>query len=117
MAEKAPRSYQRSYRSYGTFAEATRENIRLIVDAYREATGASLSAVSKRFYGNASFLKAFLDGEKNSMSIDRLGHMLDEIRSEWPDGVRWPACKPIQMSGPARKRSGENNSVESATCA
>ncbi len=98
-----------------SYAKTTRQNVQLIVDAYRSATNTSLSFVSKRFYGNAGFLERFLNGE-HSMSIDKLERMVDDLRDAWPAGAKWPACTPVLFPRP-EKRRGENNSVETAPAA
>ena len=43
--------------------ERARQNLMMIVAAYRKATGVSLGAVSRRFYGNAEFLGQYQRGK------------------------------------------------------
>lgn len=94
-------------------AETTRQNVKLIVTAYRKATRTSLSVVSKRFYGNAAFLEAFFAG-KQSISIDKLDRMIEDMRIAWPAQTEWPHCRPVFMRAPGKK-NGKTFPLETAT--
>lgn len=73
-----------------------RKNLLAIVAEYRKATGASLSEVSKRFYGNATFLEQFKAGE-HSISVGKLDTVVGKFREEWPAEAEWPLLRPIFM--------------------
>jgi len=88
-----------------TIAQVLRENLRAIVGAYRAATRASLSAVSKRFYGNANFLQLFFARE-HSVSLDKYDAFVDAIRAEWPSGAEWPYLRAALIAPPDPKREG-----------
>lgn len=86
---------------------ALRGNLRKIVSAYREATGASMTEVSKRFYNNSAFLDGFFAGEV-SVSVRKLDRMLRALVAEWPAGAEWPYCRAVIMSGPPPKRGNSS---------
>jgi hypothetical protein len=75
-----------------------RENLVKIVAAYQEATKKPLSAISRRFYGKASFLQDFLHGEEVTISYAAMDRMIDKFRDEWPAGVIWPRTRGILMN-------------------
>jgi len=74
-----------------------RDNLLAIVGAYRRATGQRLSAVSRKFYGNASFLHDFRYG-RQSLSLKKLDEMLDAMRQDWPEKAEWPGTGAIFMT-------------------
>lgn len=84
-------------------AATCRTNLRLIVAAYRQATGSSLSAVSKAFYGNAGFLDSFLKGTQ-SMSIDKYETVVTNLRTKWPENAAWPFLRAIVIPQPVIPR-------------
>ncbi len=84
-----------------TIAQTCRDNLRTIIASYRKATGASLSAVSKNFYGNAGFLESFLAG-RQSMSIGKFEEVVESIRAEWPDDTPWPSTRAIVIPKPVK---------------
>lgn len=84
------------------FKEIVVENLLAIVAAYRKATGKSLTAVSKEFYGRGDFFDQLGRGT-HTISIDRLSAMLDYIRRNWPEGADWPLTRPIFMTQKPRK--------------
>lgn len=75
---------------------AVRKNLLAIVTAYRQATGKSLSEVSKKFYGNAKFFEQFKAGE-HSISITKLDSVVAKFRAEWPEDAEWPYLNAIFM--------------------
>ena len=79
-----------------------RANLKQIVSAYRKATGATLSQVSKRFYGNASFLEAFFGGTQ-SISLKKFDEMLKDLAAEWPDKAEWPYCRAVIFPTPTKR--------------
>lgn len=83
-------------------ASVLRKNLRQIVASYRKATGTTLSQVSKRFYGNASFLEAFFAGEQ-SISLNKFDEMLAQIAAAWPDGAEWPYCRAVIIPSPTKR--------------
>ena len=83
------------------FNDAVRDNLLALVDAYQRATGKSLTAVSKEFYGRGDFFDQFARGE-HTISIARLGAMLDKFAADWPEGTEKPVLRPVFML-PRRK--------------
>lgn len=75
---------------------AVTANLLAIVEAYREATGKSLSQVSKDFYGNATFFAEFAKGTR-SLSVNKLDEMLEDFREKWPPDVPWPRIRRVRM--------------------
>jgi hypothetical protein len=73
-----------------------RENLLSIIAAYRKATGKSLTAVSKQFYGNSTFFRTLKSGD-HSITVARLDTMLEDIRAKWPEDARWPLTRAIHM--------------------
>lgn len=84
-------------------AAEVRKNLLAVVSAYRKATGASDSEVSKRFYGNVSFIDKFRSGD-HSISVDKLDAMIADFRAKWPEGAEWPMLRPIFMDRQAQAR-------------
>lgn len=72
------------------------QNLLAIVRTYRKATGASWVKVSKEFYGNAYFFDEMRKGTRTP-SVRQVAVILDKLRDRWPDGVPWPATRPILM--------------------
>jgi hypothetical protein len=82
--------------------ETIRSNLKAIVAAYRQATGTSLSKVSKDFYGNGNFFDQFFKGEV-SISLSRLDEMLVKFRRNWPENTEWPYWRAVLSPPPAPK--------------
>jgi hypothetical protein len=76
-------------------------NVLSVVKAYRNATGESLSEVSRKFYGKGNFLSEFIKG-KHSISLGKLDEMLSHIFKKWPEKADLPELPPIFMSRYAR---------------
>jgi hypothetical protein len=79
------------------FEQTVIENILLIARAYAKATGHSMTAVGKKFYGRGDFFSN-LKMMKNGISISRLDEMLEKFRSEWPEETSWPLTAPVLMT-------------------
>lgn len=79
------------------FRDIVIENLLAIVGAYRKATGKSLTAVSKDFYGRSDFF-ALLKRKEHTISVDRLSAMLDKFRDDWPEDAVWPATRSVLMT-------------------
>jgi hypothetical protein len=90
-----------------TIAQTCRDNLRTIIASYRKATGASLSAVSKNFYGNAGFLESFLAG-RQSMSIGKFEEVVQQLRDEWPEDAQWPPTRAIVIPRPEKFSPGKS---------
>ena len=58
-----------------------RKELRVLTTAFTEATGRSLSAISKEYYGKSSFLGKFLDGE-TTMGIKKYDELTEKIRTD-----------------------------------
>lgn len=80
-------------------AKTCRDNLAALVRAYRAGTGASMSAVSKKFYGNGGFLPSYLAGAQ-SMSIEKYEAVVEKIKLNWPVNTAWPATRAIVMHRP-----------------
>jgi hypothetical protein len=85
-----------------TVAQACRDNLRAMVREFRKKTGLSTSQVSKRYYGNAGFLDAFLAG-KQSMSLNKFDHVVASIAKDWPDDAEWPSMRAVVPRRPGKK--------------
>jgi hypothetical protein len=86
--------------------EVVRDNLLAIAAAYCQATGRSLVAVSKDFYGNRDFFAKLSSGTRlasssrpgaYSVSLRKLDMILARFRAEWPKGVPWPRTRAISM--------------------
>ena len=76
-----------------TISTALRENMLMLAKAYARGTKSTLSATSKKFYGNTTFFKQLGATGKNkrvSVSIDKYSEIIEQMRREWPPGVDWP---------------------------
>ena len=82
--------------------ERARQNLMMIVAAYRKATGVSLGAVSRRFYGNAEFLGQYQRGN-GSITLRAMDKMLGKLRAEWPEKAVWPLTRAIMMGRTERE--------------
>jgi hypothetical protein len=80
-----------------TVTEIVRFNLLEICKAYRKATGASLSDVSRRFYGRGNFFSRLKKGDKIMLSVPQLDKMLAQFRAEWPVDADWPLTRTIFM--------------------
>lgn len=79
-----------------------RENMLKVVAAYRKATGKSLDAVSREFYGKTPFLREFAAGN-GSISIKKYGHLYRLFLKRWPAGGDFPFLRSIVFE---MKKSG-----------
>lgn len=87
---------------------SARRNLIRIATVYAKATGLTLSAVSRKFYGKAAFLADFKSGSQ-SITFSNMDRLLKAFRKNWPEGVEWPAMDPIDMTVPEGKVSPRNN--------
>src|ERR1700688_798269 len=83
-------------------AKTLRENLRLIVSAYRKATRKSLEAVSREFYGKTPFLRAYFAGE-GKISTEKYGDVYAMFLEKWPEQADWPFLRSIVFDRPDRK--------------
>lgn len=74
------------------FGETARKNLIAIATAYGKATNMTLSQISKRAYGNASFLDQFKRG-KVSISLSKLDCMLKWFADHWPADAERPMLR------------------------
>lgn len=84
------------------FDDLVRAGLLAIAGAYAKATRTSLSAVSRKFYGKASFLTD-LKTKRQSISVRTVSRILDQFRDEWPEGVARPNIPAIFMGRQLRK--------------
>lgn len=77
--------------------EVANANILLIAETYAQATGKSLSAVSKEFYGNGDFFEQLRNDGRSITVRQMLGPMLQKFRDNWPPKTPWPPTRPIRM--------------------
>lgn len=83
-------------------AKTCRENLGALVRAFRASTGMSMSAVSKKYYGNGGFLASYLAG-RQSMSLEKYETVVNKIRADWPSDARWPVTRTIVLRAPDKK--------------
>lgn len=75
-----------------------RDNLLAIAAAYSKATGASLAAISKKFYGNRTFFRDLKSGKQPySVAIRKAEKIVNAFREAWPDGTPWPPTRMIGM--------------------
>jgi hypothetical protein len=79
------------------FEQTIIDNLLTIVAAYRKATGRSLASVSKDFYGRGDFFSKLTQGTQ-TIGVDRLSAMLDDLRKRWPEDAAWPMTRPVFMT-------------------
>ena len=58
-----------------------REEMRTLTSAYSEATGRSIDAISRKYYGKSGFLAKFIAG-KMSMKISIYDRIMDDMRAD-----------------------------------
>lgn len=75
-----------------------RENLLVLAQTYADATGWSLSTVSKQIHGNQAFLANFVAGT-SSTSIKTYFRMVEKFRRNWPARTAWPITQPIPKLG------------------
>jgi hypothetical protein len=86
------------------FNKIVRDNLWAIAAAYAKATGRSMAAISKEFYGRGNFLKNVKAG-KHSLSVPQVDRILGKFRRKWPDDAQWPLTRAIMMDrSPQEKR-------------
>lgn len=71
-----------------------RDNLFAIAAAYGNATGLSLTTVSKRMHGNGDFFGKFAQGEI-STGLDTYFTMVARFRAGWPRGAAWPRTRAV----------------------
>ncbi len=79
------------------FTEVCRRNTLALAQAYKLATGKSLTTISMRYYGNGTFFRE-LENRRRSISVERLGDMLTDFALNWPADVPWPELEPLYFS-------------------
>ncbi len=75
-----------------------RENLMVLAQTYANANGWALSTVSKQIHGKHSFLEDFFAG-KTSTTLKTYYRMVNQLRRDWPRGIKWPATRPIPKLG------------------
>lgn len=70
-----------------------RANLIALATGYAKAVGCPLSAVSRKFYGNSTFMDAFKAGA--SISIDNYWDVATAIRKAWPKGAERPFLRAV----------------------
>jgi hypothetical protein len=79
-------------------------NLTAIIAAYQKATGLSRATISKRFYGNSTFLARFKPGAKPpDIYVSSLGKVVDKFRAEWPKNADWPFLSAFFMDRKIKK--------------
>jgi hypothetical protein len=71
-----------------------RENLMALANAYADATGLSLTTISKRIHGKQSFFAEYGAG-KQTLRVNHYWYVIDRFREEWPDGTPWPKTRSI----------------------
>ena len=77
--------------------EIANDNLILIAKTYADATGKSLAADSKEFYGNGDFFQQLREDGRSISVRQMLGPMLQKFRDNWPPTTPWPSTRPIRM--------------------
>jgi hypothetical protein len=85
------------------FANLVRANLLAIAAAYARERGISISAVSKKFYGNSIFFRLLRDGNE-AVTVPTVDRMLRKFRDEWPEGADIPFLPIIDMTKDFGKR-------------
>jgi len=75
-----------------------RQNLFVIAQAYSEATGLSMTTVSKKIHGNWDFFDGFLNG-RLSTGVDTYFRMVNQFRANWPKNTPWPKTASIPKLG------------------
>ncbi len=83
-------------------AEIVKTNLIAIAAAYRKGTGASLTQISKDFYGNSKFFEE-LKRDRHSVSVRKLDEMVERFRERWPPDTAWPPVRVISMGHRAQE--------------
>lgn len=79
-----------------------RQNIRALAAAYRDATGYTITQISRRAYGNSGCLDEFVRG-KQSISLRKLDEIMSWFDANWPDGAAWPRLGAVMMIRPSQR--------------
>lgn len=75
-----------------------RQNLFVLAQAYADATGLSMTTVSKKIHGNGDFFAGFLEG-KLSTGVDTYFVMVNRFRARWPKNTPWPKTAPMTKLG------------------
>lgn len=84
-------------------AKILRENLLTLAKAYAKATGSTLPAVSKRFYGNVGFFADFRAGDA-SISIDKYEVVVGQFIDNWPKDTAYPFLRSVVFPRPSNRR-------------
>lgn len=83
-------------------AKTARKNLLAIARAYANATGTTIPAVSRKFYGKSGFLTDFSAG-RQSITLSKMEEIIREFGKKWPNGLAWPDTAAISMGHPGKK--------------
>jgi hypothetical protein len=78
--------------------QTMRQNLFVIAQAYAEATGLSITTVSKKIHGNGDFFAGFLAGTL-SCGVDTYFNLVNRFRARWPKNTPWPKTAGIPKLG------------------
>lgn len=71
-----------------------RANLLVLAQTYADAKGWQLTTVSKQIHGNQYFFRDFVAG-KISTTLKSYFRMIDDLRINWPVGLKWPVTRAI----------------------
>ena len=74
--------------------DTARDNLMVIIRAYRDATGKSMTAISRDFYGQSPYFDELRRGER-TITLTKLDELVDKFKANWPEGVAWPVLRPM----------------------
>ena len=84
-------------------ARICRDNLHALASAYARGAGITLATVSKKFYGNNRFFADLHRGDV-SVSIEKMGEILDAMRQNWPARTEWPLLPAVIFRPPSGRR-------------
>lgn len=84
-----------------------RDNLIAIIDAYRKATGRSMTAISRAFYGKAKHLDLFKAGTAD-IALEKYGAMIQAFQDKWPPGAPFPFLRSLIVEMPKEKRGQQS---------
>ena len=79
--------------------ELARNYLLAVAKAYGKATGLTLGAVSRKFYGNSDFLVRMARSGATT-TFSKYSDILAKMSASWPAGAEWPDPVSLQLRRP-----------------
>ena len=79
-----------------------RDNLKALAHAYSKATGRTVTAISKEFYGNVNVFDAFFAGDQ-SIRLSIYSGIIKEMIRKWPPEAEFPYLRAIIFPRPPRR--------------